>query len=72
MKSKIYRITRVTKSHVYVRWCAFGDRSGLSRRIPIEVFRRDWIRLPHKEARLKSKTLYEIFKDEGELAERPK
>jgi len=55
MKGKLYQITRVTREAVWVRWEAFGSSAprGCSRKIPIEIFRRDWERLPQKKARKK-------------------
>jgi len=55
---KRYRLTRVTRTHVWIINLAFGACSrarqrGLSRRIPIDEFLRDWERLPQKEVRKK-------------------
>jgi hypothetical protein len=50
-RQRIYRITRITKTHVWLRWKAFGwDRRGLSMRVPIAEFRAKWKRLPQREA----------------------
>lgn len=59
---KRYRITRVTKTHVWIRDMAFGACQfrpwlRLSRRIPIEDFHRDWERLPQREVRRKTQQL---------------
>jgi hypothetical protein len=49
MARKRYRLTRVTKTHVWIRWDAYtGIMRGLSRRIPIEDFDRNWVRLPNR------------------------
>lgn len=40
---------RVSKEYVWIRWDAYGcDRRGLSMRIPISKFQRDWVSLPNR------------------------
>lgn len=51
---KRFRLTRTTRTHVYVRWKAYGNRPGLSRRIPLAEFRADWVRLPQRECMTKA------------------
>lgn len=49
MIRKRYRLTRVTKEFVWVRWEAYGhERRGLSIRIPAAEFQRDWVLLPNR------------------------
>ena len=49
MSGKRYRLMRVSKDFVWIRWEAFGyERRGLSIRIPISEFRSDWVRLPNR------------------------
>ena len=38
-----YRMTRRTTKYVWLRWDAFGDRRGLSMRIPREEFQEIWV-----------------------------
>jgi hypothetical protein len=48
MSQKRYRLTRVSKEFVWVRWEAYGhERRGLSIKIPMSDFQRDWVRLPN-------------------------
>ena len=30
---KLYRVTRVCETHIWIRWVAYGDRRGLSHRL---------------------------------------
>jgi hypothetical protein len=53
-----YKLTRVTKTHVWIIRAGFGACSrarqrGLSMRVPIEEFHAKWERLPQKEVRRK-------------------
>lgn len=51
-----WKLTRVTKTHVWVLPYHFGANPprGYSRRIPIDEFQNNWMRLPQKEVQLKS------------------
>lgn len=49
VNQKRYRLMRVSKEFVWVRWDAYGsERRGLSIKIPISEFRRDWVRLQNR------------------------
>jgi len=49
MNRKLHRLMRVSKEYVWIRWEAYGhERRGLSIKIPISEFRRDWVRLPNR------------------------
>jgi len=51
MKSKIFNITRRTKSYVWVRWEAYGCMMrGLSLQIPVVEFLEKWKELPNNKA----------------------
>jgi diadenosine tetraphosphate (Ap4A) HIT family hydrolase len=48
-QQKRYRRMRVTKEYVWIRWEAYGpSRRGLSLKIPMAEFQRDWVRLPNR------------------------
>ncbi len=48
---KRWRLTRVTRTHVWIRPMHYGwnPPRGCSRRIAIETFREEWVRLPQRE-----------------------
>lgn len=52
-----YRVTRITKTHAWVRNTAYGPSAqgqrGLSMRMPVEDFNANWERLPMREVRRK-------------------
>lgn len=57
--AKRWKLTRATRTHVWIipygyGACSRARQRGLSRRIEIEEFRRDWLRLPQREVMKKA------------------
>ena len=68
---KRWRLTRVTKTHVWIIPMAYGHMPprGTSRRIQIADFHRDWLRLPQREVMKKAdfaRGMAAHFKEEDE------
>jgi len=46
---KQYRVTRISETHIWIRWVAYGDRRGLSHRLLREYVEENYDR-PNKES----------------------